>query len=397
MQKYEVKALTSTGEVVRVAVEASGEAAARRLATERGFDVIAARALGSVSSAVLRRAPRFPLILFTQELLSLLEAGVRLQTALETLAKKERAPAVRRVVDAIVLDLTQGRRLSDALQKQPEAFTPLYVATVRASEKTGDLREALGRFIGYLERVEQLKRKVISALIYPAVLLSVGGLVVLFLVFFVVPRFSSVYEEIGENLPWLSRILVHWGRLLSEYPLAIALTLSSALGLAGFALSRPGLRTWIAGRAWRLPKLGERLRIYALARFYRTLGMLLRSGMGIEFALAMAGELLPGLLREKFVAASRDIESGLSIAQAMDRHGLSTEIAQSLLRVGEQGGNMGDMMERIAVFYDEEMSRWIDWITRLFEPLLMAVIGVVIGGIVVMLYMPIFELAGRIQ
>jgi general secretion pathway protein F len=146
-----------------------------------------------------------------------------------------------------------------------------------------------------------------------------------------------------------------------------------------------------------MPRIGERLHIYALARFYRTLGMLLNSGMGIEFALAMAGDLLPGTLQAKFIAASRDIESGLSIAQAMDRNGLSTEIAQSLLRVGEQGGNMGEMMERIAVFYDDEMSRWIDWATRLFEPILMAGIGGVIGGIVVMLYLPIFELAGRIQ
>ncbi len=397
MQKFEIKALTDSGLVEVWSLEAADEPSARRMAAEKGGDVIAARALGASVMAASRRRRRFPLILFTHELLSLLEAGVRLQAALETLARKERTPAVRRVLESVVADLTRGRRMSDALSAQPEAFPPLYVATVRASEKTGDLRESLQRFVGYLERVEVLKRKVVSALIYPAVLLSVGALVVLFLMLYVIPRFSSVYGELGENLPWASRLLVEWGRLIGAYPLATVSTLLAVPLVGLFAMTRPGLRLWLAQRAWHMPRLGERLHIYALARFYRTLGMLLNSGMGIEFALAMAGDLLPGTLQPKFVAASRDIESGLSIAQAMDRNGLSTEIALSLLRVGEQGGNMGEMMERIAVFYDEEMSRWIDWATRLFEPVLMAGIGVVIGGIVVMLYLPIFELAGRIQ
>ncbi len=397
MQKFEIKALTESGLVEVWALEAADEAAARRMASERGAEVLAARGLGGVGLAVRRRQGRFPLILFTHELLSLLEAGVRLQAALETLARKERAPVVRRVLEAVVADLTRGRRMSDALSAQPQAFPPLYVATVRASEKTGDLRESLQRFVSYLERVEILKRKVVSALIYPSVLLSVGALVVLFLMLYVIPRFSSVYGELGENLPWASRLLVEWGRLIGSHPELAIGGLLSVPALAAFALTRRGLRLWLAQRAWRMPRIGERLQIYALARFYRTLGMLLNSGMGIEFALEMAGDLLPGTLQPKFVAASRDIESGLSIAQAMDRNGLSTEIAQSLLRVGEQGGNMGEMMERIAVFYDDEMSRWIDWATRLFEPILMAGIGVVIGGIVVMLYLPIFELAGRIQ
>ena len=193
MQKFEIKALTESGLVEVWAVEAVDESAARRLATERGADVITARAIGGGGFSPGRRQRRFPIILFTHELLSLLEAGVRLQAALETLARKERTPSVRRVLEAVVADLTRGRRMSDALSGQPEAFPPLYVATVRASEKTGDLREALQRFVGYLERVELLKRKVVSALIYPAVLLSVGGLVVLFLMLYVIPRFSSVY------------------------------------------------------------------------------------------------------------------------------------------------------------------------------------------------------------
>ena len=397
MQKFEIKALTDAGSVEVWAVEAVDEAAARHLATERGAEVIAARALGKVGHAVSRRTRRFPLILFTHELLSLLEAGVRLQAALETLARKERAPAVRRVLDAVVADLTRGRRMSDALSGQPAAFPALYVATVRASEKTGDLRQALQRFVGYLERVEVLKRKVVGALIYPAVLLSVGGLVVLFLMLFVIPRFSSVYGELGENLPWASRLLVEWGQLVGSHPTVAVAALMGVPAACAFALVRRDFRAWLIAHAWRMPRLGERMHIYALARFYRTLGMLLNSGMGIEFALMMAGDLLPGSLQPNFIAASRDIEAGLSIAQAMDRNGLSTEIAQSLLRVGEQGGNMGEMMERIAVFYDEEMARWIDWATRLFEPVLMACIGIVIGGIVVMLYLPIFELAGRIQ
>jgi len=169
------------------------------------------------------------------------------------------------------------------------------------------------------------------------------------------------------------------------------------LGAAGYAFSRPTLRAWIARQLWRLPGLGEPLRIFQLTRFYRTVGMLLSGGIPVVTALEMAGGLLQPELRLRLVSAGASIREGQSVSQAMERAGLVTPVALRMLRVGEKSGRMGEMMEAIATFHEEETSRFVDWFTRLFEPILMAVIGLVIGIIVVMLYLPIFELAGSLE
>jgi len=148
---------------------------------------------------------------------------------------------------------------------------------------------------------------------------------------------------------------------------------------------------------WRIPALGKKLRIFQLARFYRTLGMLLNGGTSIIVALESVAGLLDKTLQSKMKLASVAIQQGQPISQAMDQVGLTTPIALRMLRVGERSGKIGEMMERIAAFYDEELSRWIDWFTKLFEPILMLFIGLVIGVVVLLLYMPIFELAGSIQ
>ena len=146
-----------------------------------------------------------------------------------------------------------------------------------------------------------------------------------------------------------------------------------------------------------VPAIGERLKVYQLARFYRTIGMLLRGGTPLVAALDMGGELLHPLLRERLARASQAIREGRGVAQSMDANGLTTPVALRMLAVGEKSGNMGEMLEQIAAFHDEEMARWVDWFTRLFEPILMAIIGLVIGVIVILMYMPIFELAGNLQ
>jgi general secretion pathway protein F len=162
-------------------------------------------------------------------------------------------------------------------------------------------------------------------------------------------------------------------------------------------LRSPALRARIGDTLWRVPGLGERMKLYQLARFYRTIGMLLRGGMPLVSALDMGAELLHPALRGRLVDARRTISEGKPVSASLDAHGLTTPVALRMLAVGEQSGNMGDMMDRIAAFHDEEIARWVDWFTRLFEPILMAVIGLVIGGIVILMYMPIFELAGSLQ
>jgi len=148
---------------------------------------------------------------------------------------------------------------------------------------------------------------------------------------------------------------------------------------------------------WKLPGLGERMKIYQLARFYRTIGMLLKGGVPLVTTLKMGAELLHPVLRARLASASRSISEGRSVSESLDANDLTTPVALRMLAVGEQSGNMGEMMDRIAAFHDEEISRWVEWFTRLFEPILMAVIGLLIGGIVILMYMPIFELAGSLQ
>jgi general secretion pathway protein F len=164
-----------------------------------------------------------------------------------------------------------------------------------------------------------------------------------------------------------------------------------------WGFTRPATRSWLMRQAWSVPAIGERLRIYQLARFYHTQGMLLRGGMAAPQALRMVSGLLQPGLRDNLSRAARAIAEGRSMSYAMETCGLATPVAVRMLRVGERTGQMGEMMERIAEFYDDEMARWVEWFTRLFEPLLMAFIGVVIGGIVVLMYLPIFELAGSLK
>ena len=225
----------------------------------------------------------------------------------------------------------------------------------------------------------------------------VGGLVVLFLMAYVVPKFSKVYEGMGGDLPWLSQLLLNWGQLLQTHGLAVLVVFGMLMLVAGYGFSRQAVREWLMLKLWRLPGVGERMHVYQLARFYRTLGMLLKGGIPIVPALDMVSGLLQPLLRGRLNLATQGIREGRTISQAMEEQALTTPVASRMLRVGERTGEMGEMMERIASFYDEEMARWVEWFTRLFEPILMALIGVVIGGIVVLMYLPIFELAGSIQ
>jgi general secretion pathway protein F len=340
---------------------------------------------------------RFPLVLFSQQLLALMNAGLTVVHAVAALAEKESRPEHRATLQQIVAQLHEGRSLSDALQGLPAVFPPLYVSTVRASEKTGDLGEALGRYIAYQSQLDVVRKKVVSASLYPLLLVATGGLVTVFLMAYVVPRFSRVYEELGNDLPLLSRLLLQWGKLLyADGPWVLA-GVALALGALGYAALRPATRNALMQALWRLPAVGERMRVYQLARFYRTLGMLLRGGTPIGQALSMVSDLLQPELRAQLQGAAGSISEGRSISYAMEAHRLATPVALRLLQVGERTGQMGDMMERIACFHDEEMARWVEWFTRLFEPLLMALIGVVIGFIVTLMYLPIFELAGSLQ
>ena len=388
--RFQLKAVGPDGRVESLLAQATDQASAVRQLEERGYTVLSARA-----SAWRRQGFRFPLTLFSQELRVLLNAGLPLVEAIETLAQKERNEESRTLLERLAALLREGRPLSAALEQFPQAFGALYVATVRSSEKTGDLAPALARYAAYAAQLEAIRKRAVNALIYPLLLLGVGGAVSLFLLLYVVPRFGRIYAERGTDLPLFSRLLLAWGQAVDAHGGLVLAGLAGLVFLAWAAFKNS--KEKIGAALWRLPAIGERLKVYQLARFYRTIGMLVRGGMPMVAALEMGAELLHPVLRRRLAAAHRAVSAGRSLSQSMDAHGLTTPVALRMLAVGEKSGGMGEMLEQIAAFHDEELARWVDWFTRLFEPLLMAAIGLVIGAVVILMYMPIFELAGNLQ
>jgi general secretion pathway protein F len=395
--RYQLKAIGPDGRVESVSFQAADKASAVQQLEGQGYTVLSVKAKSELFALWRGVRTRFPVALFSQELLVLLNAGLPLVEAIETLAEKEKREDFKTMLERVAGILRQGRPLSAALEQFPHAFSPLYVATVRAAERTSDLAPALTRYVAYEQQLEAIRKRVMNASIYPVLLVGVGGLVSLFLLFYVVPRFSRVYEERSADLPIFSKALLAWGQAVEGHGLLVFATLLGLAVAAVYALRLPRARAAAGDVLWRLPAVGERLKVYQLARFYRTTGMLLRGGIPLVAALRMGAELLHPVLRERLAAASRAISEGHAVSRSMDGNELATPVALRMLSVGEQSGNMGEMMDRIAAFHDEEISRWVDWFTRLFEPLLMAAIGLVIGAIVILMYMPIFELAGSLQ
>jgi len=393
--EFRVKVLDGSCSVSSRVVDAVNEADARRqlaLGRLRVISLAPARRL----QRVLRR-PQLPLAVFSQQLVSLLDAGLSLVEALEALAHKDSATGTHGILERVLQRLYEGQTLATAIAEHPATFPQLYVASVRASEKSGALREALTRYIAYQQQADALRKTLVNACIYPAVLLVAGLLVTLFLMGYVVPRFSSIYEDVGTELPLASRVLLQWGQLLDAHAGLVVVGAVAALVGTGCALARPAVRAscgaWIA----RIPSVGRQLHVYQLARLYRTTGMLIRGGIPAVAALRMSAGVVRASSRTAYAAATRAVTEGQSLAEAMERHGLTTAVAARMLRVGERSGNMGEMMERIADFCDEELARWVAVVTRLIEPVLMIVIGLIIGVIVVLMYFPIFQLAGSIR
>jgi general secretion pathway protein F len=395
--KFLVKTLTPNAGVAITLTEAVSALDAERHVSAQGQTVLSVvRAPLSTWLRNSRGSAKFPLLLFSQELLALLNSGVTIVEAVETLAEKETRQNVRSVLAGIVELLRQGKPFSAALEDAPQAFPSLYVATVRASERTSDLGEALGRYIAYASQLETLRNRLVSAAIYPVMLILVSSLVVLFLMGYVVPRFSHIYEDMGDKLPFMSRVLLHWGLAIEQYWLLMLLGAGAVIVLLAAGGGRLLLQR-LVGWMWRIPALGERMRVFQLARLYRTLGMLLRGGIAIVPALEMVAGLLSAALQSRLAQATRSVREGQAASVAFDASGLATPVALRMLRVGERAGNLGEMLERIAAFHDEEMTRWAEWLTRLLGPVLMLIMGMVIGMVVILMYLPIFQLAESVR
>jgi general secretion pathway protein F len=399
MMRFEIMAYRNHEGVFPMSLEASSFNEARVLARAKGVEIVSIRQHWHWLAQRRRKDPPFDLLLFSQELRSLLAAGLSLVESLGALSRKEIRSSRRDLIDVLIRHLREGKSFSTALREFPAIFPPLYIALAAAGEQTGDLGSSLGRFVDYRSQMDLARKQIVSAAIYPVLLVGVGGFVVLFLMSYVVPRFSRIYEEFGSELPFMSRLLMQWGQLFDAYGVQIFLGFASLATLVFLLFRRTLFRQRVLRRLMALKilrVLRSRFRIYALSRFFRTIGLLQREGIPIISALALARELLPEEGRLSLDRVALDIRAGVALSAAMEAHDLAPPIASDLLKVGEKTGDVGEKMIRIADIYDGEIARWTEWFLKLFEPLLMLTIGLFIAFIVVLLYLPIFELAGSI-
>lgn len=343
-----------------------------------------------------RQGKKFPLPLFIQELTALLDAGLVVTEAIEALQASNQELHIRHIYGLLLEKLYQGYQLSQAMASMPSVFPELLLNTVASSEHTGQLPRALQRFQYYEQRMEEVRKRIKATMMYPMIVMSVGGLVLLFLLGVIIPRFALVFEGM-KDLNDSARFIVWWGTLVDEHSKLLMLALvAGIMGLVMLA-KNPSLRRQIISGFIRLPHLRDQHRLTILVRFYRTLGLLLQGGLPATQALSLSQAVLPTSHHARLHQILEGVKSGLPLSSTLESGSLTTPIAVRLLQTGERSGNLPEMCERIAAFYDEALERAIEIFSKVFEPLLMIVVGGIVGLVVFLLYMPIFELAGGIS
>lgn len=340
---------------------------------------------------------QFPLMLFCQEFRVLLEAGLSMTDVLDTLIQKETNPNNLSYMQKLLLLVKEGKTLSQAMSESPEVFPRLLVASVSTAETTGNLPEALSRYSEYSENVDLLKKRIVSASIYPAIVISFGLLVFAFLLMHVIPKFSTIYQSQVKEVTGSTQFLLWLARFSEQYANYMLIMMLIIMGGIIWLFQRPEMKKSAYDLLWKLPYVGEKMRLYHLARLYRTFAMLLKSGVTVASGIAMVSNMLGKGLQANLVAAKNLIAEGKSFSEAFHRCELTTPVALRLFRVGEKTGALDTMMAHAAAFHEEEMLRWVDKITKVLEPTLMAIIGILIGGLVLMMYLPIFDLASGLD
>ncbi|WP_287183056.1 type II secretion system F family protein [Paraburkholderia sp.] len=419
MNKFVLLGLNARGELQQFdllagELEDAQQEAVRR-ARQAGVQMVEVCAAGAggvrlsrrhFSLAGLFRRSRFDLSLFVYELLALLRAGLALTEALETLDERwrhnrSRAAAEEKshyVLPELIRLMQQGKSFSTALAAHPDCFSRLFVAMVAASEQTGGMTQALERYLDYHGQVSLVRQKMISASLYPVMLLVTGTAVAFFLVWFLAPRFGHVYEGMTHTeLPLLSQWLISFGLFVNDHTVAslvcLAVTLSAAVALP----MRPAVQQRCLALLGRIAWIGGMLKLMQLARFYRSLGMLLQGGVALLPSLEMTRDLLPPLLQAGLTRSMLGIAQGQKMSGSLQQEGLMTSVASRLLRAGERNGQIAGMLEQAALFHEREIAQWVDRFARLVEPVLMLAMGLGIGLIVILLYLPVFDLAGSLQ
>jgi len=332
--------------------------------------------------------------LVTRQLATLLAAGLPLVPALSALVAQTTRPAVKNILLRIREEVNEGKSLSAAMGLFPRVFSPFYINMVKAGEASGAVEEVLERLADFTENQEVLKTKIKSALAYPFIMFSVGVLVVLFLVTFVVPNITKIFEEMHQSLPWVTLLLISVSSFLKSFWWLLLL-----FALFSFLLVRQFIVGTTKGRyLWdwlkiKIPLLGAVNLKLAVARFSRTLGTLLKSGVPLLTSLEIAESIVGNrLLGEVVREAAKEVEEGQSLSRPLSKSPLFPPMACEMIAVGEQGGNLETLLHRVADAFEREAASSIMTLTSLLEPLMILLMGAMVGFIVVSVLLPIFEM-----
>ncbi|NOY12347.1 MAG: type II secretion system F family protein [Deltaproteobacteria bacterium] len=402
MPSYLCKIGTADGRVVVRQLDSTSKEQLKENLQEQGFYVFQIRRksfqLFSGHEQQIGRLSGRRFLSFNQELLVLIRSGLPIVQVLDTLIEQLESSRFRDALTDIREDIKGGGVLSDAFAKFPRFFPPLYVASVKAGEKTGDLPETLARFMLYQKRVEAIRAKVRSASFYPLLLTAAAFLVVMFLMIYVVPTFTQVYADANVELPLLTQLLIGFSQLLKDFWYLLLLVVVGLLTAIKLLLRSSRGRFRIDKFLLRLPFFGALKIDYALTGFCRTLGTTLASGTPLVPAMKMSRGTLNNLRLEKeMVQGIRRVEEGTSLSDSLARTGFFPSLALRMIGVGETSGALTEMLGDIADHYESEVERRLTRLTTMIEPLLMMTMGLLIAFIIIAMYIPIFQLAGTIS
>ncbi len=398
--EYRCRLGTQAGEVVEQFHVADDEPGLRHDLEQKGFCVIALQpksAFAKFSLPVLRRRKRIPtreFLVFNQELATLLKAGMPLVQSLDILRSRVAHPTFRSVLDAVYERVRAGGALSEAFEEQGDLFPGAYTASLLAGERSGALEGVLRRYVSYIKVVGVVKRRTISALVYPAVLISLALVVVSVIVLKVVPEFSSFYDSFGAQLPFATRMIVKGSALLRNHVLLIAAVVVVGVVGAWNWLGRKEQRTRFDRAVLKVPWIGSTFQRFATSQLARTLATLLGGGLPLVTAIDIAARSGSNqYLSEQMRIVGARVREGEPFSGALAARGVFPDVAVKMAEVGEATGALQDMLTSLADFYDEEIETELARFVALIEPALLVIMGLVIASLLLALYMPLFQLS----
>lgn len=385
---------TASGREIRSSVEAATEQAAVAALLNRNMLVVSIQEkIGRKGKTSGGRVALMDLVIFTRQLATMIDAGLAMVQSLQALADQTTNKIMRDVIKDVCTRVEGGDSFSEALQKHPKVFSRMYVCMVAAGEKGGLLAEILARLATYLENTNRLRKKIKSAMMYPVVVTIVAICITIFLLVKVVPVFGEIFASFGAELPGPTQGLINISSFVKSYLILILVGGGGAVYAWFYFIKTPVGRQFWDARRIKLPIFGVIAHKICLARFTRTLASLIRSGVPILEVLQIVSQTVGNVIMEKAIkAAAVDIERGESISASLGKHPIFPTMIIRMITAGEQTGKIDNMLERVSDFLDEEIETTLSGLTALIEPILIVFLGVVVGGMVICMFLPIFKM-----